>query len=73
MPPDVVVFPTSTQDVSLVAKACTEMRAPMIPFGTGTGMEGGVISGQVTDPGCSLCRTQPRGLVCKFQNGTFDK
>ena len=49
MPPDVVVFPTSTQDVSLVAKACTEMRAPMIPFGTGTGMEGGVISDQVTD------------------------
>lgn len=47
MPPDVVVFPSSTEEVSLVAKVCTEMKAPMIPFGTGTGMEGGVICDQV--------------------------
>ncbi|XP_067938754.1 probable D-lactate dehydrogenase, mitochondrial [Watersipora subatra] len=43
-PPDVVVFPSCVQEVSALARACTELRVPMIPFGTGTGMEGGVVS-----------------------------
>ncbi|XP_049580076.1 probable D-lactate dehydrogenase, mitochondrial [Syngnathus scovelli] len=41
-PPDVVVFPHSVEEVSALAKVCHEKRLPMIPFGTGTGLEGGV-------------------------------
>ncbi|CAH1776052.1 unnamed protein product [Owenia fusiformis] len=41
-PPDVVVFPTSTEKVSQVARLCYDHQIPIIPFGSGTGMEGGV-------------------------------
>ncbi|CAH1780049.1 unnamed protein product [Owenia fusiformis] len=41
-PADVVVFPTSTEDVSLVAQFCNRNNLPIIPFGTGTGLEAGV-------------------------------
>lgn len=41
-PPDVVVFPRSVEEVSALAKICHHHRLPIIPFGTGTGLEGGV-------------------------------
>uniref|UniRef100_A0A671SU96 D-lactate dehydrogenase (cytochrome) n=1 Tax=Sinocyclocheilus anshuiensis TaxID=1608454 RepID=A0A671SU96_9TELE len=41
-PPDVVVFPRSVEEVSALAKICHHHQLPMIPFGTGTGLEGGV-------------------------------
>ncbi|KAF6031617.1 LDHD [Bugula neritina] len=41
--PDIVVFPSNTQEVSEVAKVCTDMKVTMVPFGTGTGMEGGCV------------------------------
>ena len=41
-PADVVLFPQSTEDVSRCAKLCHENSLPIIPFGTGTGLEGGV-------------------------------
>ncbi|XP_063052977.1 probable D-lactate dehydrogenase, mitochondrial [Engraulis encrasicolus] len=41
-PPDVVVFPRSVEEVSSLAKICHHHRLPIIPFGTGTGLEGGV-------------------------------
>ncbi|VDD93812.1 unnamed protein product, partial [Enterobius vermicularis] len=40
--PDVVVQPKSAQEVSEILKICNENRIPVIPFGTGTGLEGGV-------------------------------
>ncbi|CAK8681541.1 unnamed protein product [Clavelina lepadiformis] len=40
--PSIVVWPQSVGEVSEVAKLCTAHKMPMIPFGTGTGMEGGV-------------------------------
>ncbi|CAF4787590.1 unnamed protein product [Rotaria sp. Silwood1] len=48
--PDVVVFAQSTEHVSNIVKYCASKRIPIIPFGTGTGVEGGV--------------TAPKGGVC---------
>ncbi|MCO5084736.1 MAG: FAD-binding protein [Rhizobiaceae bacterium] len=39
-PPDGVVFAQSTEDVQEVVRACAEYRVPVIPFGTGTSLEG---------------------------------
>ncbi|XP_073328904.1 probable D-lactate dehydrogenase, mitochondrial [Pagrus major] len=41
-PPDVVVFPHCVEEVSALAKVCHNHGLPIIPFGTGTGLEGGV-------------------------------
>ncbi|UWQ33821.1 FAD-binding protein [Leisingera sp. M527] len=41
-PPDAVVFPTSAEEVSEIIKVCAEYGVPVIPFGTGTSLEGHV-------------------------------
>lgn len=40
--PDAVVFATSTEEVQEIVKICAEYKVPIIPFGTGTSLEGGV-------------------------------
>tara|TARA_B110000967_G_scaffold210044_1_gene269857 strand:+ start:3407 stop:4672 length:1266 start_codon:yes stop_codon:yes gene_type:complete len=40
MPPDAVAYPTSTAEVAEVVKACAVHNCPIIPWGTGTSLEG---------------------------------
>ena len=40
--PDAVAFAESTDEVSEIVRRCAEHRVPVIPFGTGTSLEGGV-------------------------------
>jgi D-lactate dehydrogenase (cytochrome) len=41
-PPDAVVYPQSTADVQDTVRICAADRVPIIPFGTGTSLEGHV-------------------------------
>ncbi|KGL73162.1 hypothetical protein N309_14096, partial [Tinamus guttatus] len=41
-PPDVGVWPQDVQQVQELAALCYRHDVPMVPFGTGTGLEGGV-------------------------------
>ncbi|HEX5320987.1 MAG TPA: FAD-linked oxidase C-terminal domain-containing protein [Stellaceae bacterium] len=40
--PDAVAFAASTEEVSEIVKLCARYKTPMIPFGTGTSLEGHV-------------------------------
>ncbi len=41
-PPDIVVWPESVDEAAQVVRACARRRAPLIPFGAGTSLEGHV-------------------------------
>ena len=49
-PPDAVVFPCSTEEVSAIVSICAAHAMPMVPYGVGTSVEGNV--------------TAPYGGVC---------
>jgi D-lactate dehydrogenase (cytochrome) len=41
-PPDVVVYPESTEEVAEIVRLCSAYEVPIVPFGTGTSLEGHV-------------------------------
>ncbi|XP_067053429.1 probable D-lactate dehydrogenase, mitochondrial isoform X1 [Acropora muricata] len=43
-PADLVVWPENKEQVSQIAKLCNDQCIPLIPFGSGTGLEGGVVA-----------------------------
>jgi FAD/FMN-containing dehydrogenase len=45
--PDVVVFPQNTEQVSQIVRLCNQKVVPVVPFGTGTGLEAGAIAVEV--------------------------
>ena len=51
VPPEAVVYAHSTEEVSAIVKVCAETRTPIIPFGTGTSLEGHILA---THGGISL-------------------
>ncbi len=42
VPPDAVVFAESTEEVAAIVRACADRDVPVIPYGTGTSLEGHV-------------------------------
>ncbi len=42
LPPEAVAFARSTDDVATIVAACARHRVPVIPFGAGTSLEGGI-------------------------------
>ena len=43
-PPDAVAFPENVEETADCVRICAEHRVPIIPFGTGTAVEGGVVA-----------------------------
>src|SRR4051795_992129 len=44
LPPDIVVFPETTQEVADIVKLCASAGIPIVPFGAGTSLEGNASS-----------------------------
>lgn len=74
MPPAAVVFAHSTADVAAVVRVCRDFRVPLIPFGTGTSLEGQI---QAIHGGISLdlsamdrvLAVNPADLDCRVEAG----
>ena len=44
--PDAVTFPKTNAEVSEIVKICAKYKIPIIPYGTGTGVEGAVVANE---------------------------
>ncbi len=72
--PDAVVFPADNEQVAAVLRLCNEHRVPVIPYGTGTSLEGHIaaIHGGITIDLSRLDRIldiSPEALDCRVQAG----
>ena len=43
VPSQAVIFPETNEEVSTILKLCNERKVPLVPFGTGTSLEGNVV------------------------------
>lgn len=78
MPPDAVVFAHSTEEVAAAVALCNRYRVPVIPFGTGTSLEGHVLAlhGGVTIDVSQMNRVlavHPEDLTVTVQAGVTRK
>ncbi|HYE00156.1 MAG TPA: FAD-linked oxidase C-terminal domain-containing protein [Alphaproteobacteria bacterium] len=78
VPPDAVAFAETTAEVAAVAQACSRHGVPMIPFGTGTSLEGhvaalrGGVSLDVSRMN-RILRVSPEDLDCTVEAGVTRK
>jgi D-lactate dehydrogenase (cytochrome) len=77
-PPDGVAFANSTEDVSAIVKICAKHKLPIIPFGTGTSLEGGIaaLAGGITidlSGMQQILRVSPEDLDVTVQAGVTRK
>ncbi len=78
VPPEAVVFATSTEDVVEVVNLCRAHKAPLIPFGTGTSLEGHInaIRGGISldlSLMTELLEVNEEDLDCRVQAGVTRK
>jgi D-lactate dehydrogenase (cytochrome) len=74
VPPDAVVYAQSTADVVAVVELCHAHRVPLIPYGTGTSLEGHVaaLEGGIcldVSPMNKVLRVSPDDLDCTVECG----
>jgi D-lactate dehydrogenase (cytochrome) len=77
-PPDAVVFAQSTAEVAEIVKLCAEHKVPVIPFGTGTSLEGHVaaLEGGICidlSPMNRVLRVSAEDLDCTVEAGVTRK
>ena len=58
--PDVVVFPTSTEQVVAVVKLCNRYDVPFVPRGAGTSLAGGTLA---VGGGVMICLTKMKRIL----------
>ena len=74
MPPDVVIYPFCTEEVAQIVRLCHQYRIPVIPYGTGTSVEGHLLA---TQGGVCLDLSEmdqiveinPQDMDCRVQAG----
>ena len=76
--PDAVVYPESTEEVQAIVRLCAEHRVPVIPYGTGTSLEGHIaaVQGGVTidlSRMDKVIEVNPEDLDCRVQPGVTRK
>ena len=72
--PDIVVFPETTEEVAEVARIATRFRVPLVPFGAGSGLEGGAIpvaGGIAVDTGRldAILEVSPDDMTARVEAG----
>lgn len=78
LPPDAVAFVNTTEEVSAVVEICASHGVPIIPFGTGTALEGhvGAVNGGVTIDLSAMnqvLEVNAEDLDCRVQAGVTRK